>query len=348
MTDMYELLCALTAAEGVTGNETGAGRVVSDCFRKYTQDVWRDKLGNVYAKVGTGSPVVLIAAHMDEIGLMVTAVEENGMLRLRAVGGVDPRILPGSEAVVYGKNGPVKGVIGAVPPHIQTGEEGAYKLEELVLDIGYEKEQAEQLVRVGDFVTFQNRPPMKLKNNFVTSKTLDDRALVAAMVECLDLLKNYRLGCTVIFCASVQEEIGGVGSMVASYSVEPDIALAIDVTHGVTPGAPQFKAIEMDKVAITRGGNIHEKVFAMLQASAEEQNIGYETEVMMGMSGTDAWEMQVSRGGVATGILSPPLRYMHTSVETLSLDTLKNCAKVLAGMIKNIGPDWEEQLCLDD
>ncbi len=346
--ELLKVISDLVTADGVTGNERAVGDIIKGYFFHYTDDVWQDKMGNVYGRMGSGNkPVILVVAHMDEVGMMVTKIEENGMLRITQVGGVDPRVLPAAEVFVLGKK-LLKGVIGAVPPHLLEGEQQAYKMEELVCDIGYPPEQVKALVSVGDFVTFAPKPPVALRNDFVASKTLDDRALVAAMFACMEMLQKVKLECTVVFCASVQEERGGIGAKAGAYSVNPDIAVAIDVTHGPTPGTKPFETYDMGKVALTKGGNIHPRVFELLRQSAKEQNIETEIEVCMGRTGTDAWEMQVERGGIPTAIVSPPLRYMHTSVETIRLNTLQNCAKVIAGLAAGINSDWEEALCLQD
>jgi len=221
-------------------------------------------------------------------------------------------------------------------------------MEELACDIGYPVDNVKELVSVGDFVTFAPRPPVSLKNDFVSSKTLDDRSLVASMFECMEILSKVKLHCTVVFCASAGEERGGPGAKVAAYSVNPAIAIAIDVTHGPTPGTKPFETCDMEKVAFTKGSNIHPGVYDMLAASAKEQNIETEIEVTIGRTGTDAWAMQIERGGIPTAIVSPPLRYMHTSVENIRLGTLKNCAKVIAGFAAQLDSNWEDALCWKD
>ncbi len=347
--DMFQALSELTAAPGVSGNERAVADVVSRYFSAYTQDVRRDKLGNVFAVVGSGKPVVLIMAHMDEIGMVVTNIEENGMLRIASVAGVDPRVLPGSEVLVYGKE-PLRGVVGATPPHLlsEQDREAAYKMEDLSCDVGFPVEKVRELVSVGDTVTFAPRPPLKLKNNRAAGKTFDDRALVVTMLEALDLIKNRKLNCTAVFCASVQEERGSFGSKTGTFKIDPDIGVAMDVTHAPTPGVEPLDACEMEKISITRGSNIHPNIFKRLTDAAAECNVAWETDVAMGHTGTDAWEIQVERGGVPTGLLSVPVRYMHTNVETLSLDTLRNCAKLLVEFLTGIGEGWEETLCLND
>jgi endoglucanase len=345
--ELFGTISDLIAVGGVTGNENAVGETVTELFKRFTGDVWRDTSGNVYARMGNGKPVILVMAHMDEIGMMVTDIEENGMLRLCSVAGVDPRVLPGSKVKVFAKE-PLTGVIGAVPPHLLTGDDAAYKIEDLTCDVGLPPEKVRSLVSVGDFIAFDPVPPIKLKNGMISSKTLDDRALVAAMAECMEILSKRRLNCTLVFCASVQEESKSVGSVTGAWNINPDIAVALDVTHGKSPGTESFETVDMDKLAVAVGGNIHPKLYTMFMKAAEETNVPAETDVCMGPTGTDAWYMQIQRGGIPTAILSVPLRYMHTTVETLSEKTLRGCAKVIASFAESFDSDWEDALCLDD
>jgi endoglucanase len=347
--DVFEALSAMTTTPGVTGNEVAVSEVVKGYYRAYTDDIFIDNMGNTYARIGEGGPTLLVMAHMDEVGMMVTYIEENGMLRVRSVAGVDPRVLPGSEVLVHGKKA-LNAVIGAVPPHLQNDGDNnnAYTADDLVCDTGLAADEVRALVNVGDNVTFRLVPPMKLKNNIIAGKTFDDRACIAMMLETMDILKSRKLNCKVVFCASVQEECGGGGAMAGGYNIRPDLAIAIDVCHAPTPGTKQFDTMDMDKVSAAYGANIHPKVFDMIKASAEDQNIPYEMDVAVAATGTDAWDLQIQAGGIPCGLISLPLRYMHTSVEVISLDTLKNCAKVIAGVAANLSGNMEEKLCLDD
>lgn len=346
--DYLETLTALTAAAGPSGNEAGVANVAAALFRRHTADVWRDPLGNVYARMGEGRPVVLVCAHMDEIALAVAAIEDNGMLRLARVGGVDPRVLPGSEVVVHGARD-LPGVIGAVPPHLLGSDrDAAYPLEDLACDTGYPAETLRTLVSVGDMVTFAPLPPLRLANGFVTSKTLDDRALVACMCDAMEMLARRSLACTAVFCATVQEELGCHGAAAAGHHIHPDIGIALDVCHAPTPDAPSCRTTPPDKAALTRGGNIHPGVYEMLKRAATETNVPFATAVTLGATGTDARTLQLQQGGIPTGLLELPLRYMHTSVELGSLDTLHGCAKILAECIASLDDGWEDALCWND
>jgi putative aminopeptidase FrvX len=350
--DYISVLTRLTGLPGVSGHEKSVAGAVEEYFRQQTDDVWRDAVGNVFARIGSdkagsGKPVIMIAAHMDEIGMVVTDILDRGFLRIASVAGVDPRVLPGSEVIVDGRT-PLKGIVGAVPPHLVTDNSKTYKMDELSVDVGLPEEKVKELVSVGDMVRFDALPPLKLKNDFVASKTMDDRAHVAVMLRAMELLSKIKLECTVVFCATVQEERGGIGALTGSYSVEPDIAIAIDVCHGKIPGATVYDSFDMEKVVLTRGSNVHPKVLDMLKDAAQDLGIPIDIEANIGPSGTDAWEMQIAGNGAATAVVSTPLKYMHTSVELLSTKTLDNCARMIAQFAANIGADWEEKLCLDD
>lgn len=347
--DVFEALSRMTTTSGATADESAVADVVRGYYKAYTDDITTDNMGNTYARVGDHGPTLLVMAHMDEVACMVTYIEENGMLRVCSAVGVDPRVLPGSEMIVHGVK-PIPAVIGALPPHLQKDGDNkkSYTTNDLVCDTGLPCEEVKALVRVGDRVTFKLVPPMKLKNNIIAGKTFDDRACIAVMLEALDILKSRKLDCRVVFCASVQEECGGGGATAGGYNIRPDMAIAMDVCHAPTPGTKPFDAIDIEKVAVTCGANIHPGMFKLITEAADAQNIAWDTDVAVAATGTDAWGLQIQVGGIPCGLISLPLRYMHTCVEEISLNTLKNCAKVIAGVAAGLGADWEEKLCLDD
>ena len=348
--ETVKILDRLIKAKGVTGFEhSGITQTVAELYREFTQgfdgaEVWTDVNGNAYARVGSGGPTVLIMAHMDEIGMTVMKIEDNGMLRIASVAGVDPRVLPGSRVRVCGKE-ELMGVVGAVPPHLTREKDKAYKWDELTVDVGLTKERAEELISVGDRVTFWPDDVLELKNGFVSSKSLDDRALVAAQLYCLELLKKRRFDCRVVMCASVNEESTGLGARTGSYRAKPDMAIIMDVTFGKAACTPD--CFDMDKITLGVGPNLHPRVFEMLKDAADTAKIPWEYEAVMGATGTDATDVQVSRMGVPCGLVSPPLRYMHTNAETIKTETLLNCGRICAEFITALGGDWRDKLCLD-
>ncbi|MBR5714803.1 MAG: M20/M25/M40 family metallo-hydrolase [Clostridia bacterium] len=348
--DLVNVLNRLVKAEGVTGFEhCGINGVVKELFEQYTEGfdnarVYSDVNGNVFAEVGDSGPTLLIMAHMDEIGMCVTGIEKNGMLRMASVAGVDPRVLPGSRVLVLGAER-LAGVVGAIPPHLTASKDAAYKWDELFVDLGYPYEKVCELVSVGDRITFYPEDVLELKNGFISSKTLDDRALIAAELYCLEILKKRRFNCKVVMCASVNEEKTGLGSRTASLSVKPDMGIVMDVTFGKAACTPD--EADMDEMLLAVGPNIHPKMFAKLKEAADGAKLKWDYEPCMGATGTDATDMQVAGMGVPCVLISPPLRYMHTNVETISGETLLNCGRLCAEFITALDENWREMLCLD-
>jgi len=290
-------------------------------------------------------PKIMLAGHMDEIGLMVTKIEENGFLRFTRIGGVDPRVLPGHEVVVYGKR-PLTGLIGVKPPHLTSPEDAnkAQKMEDLSIDLGMPEEEVRKLVKPGDVVTFK-REVTELMGDLLAGKSMDDRAGVAVILVALDELNKYRCEADVYAVATSQEETGFGGGVATTYGLGPDIGIAIDVCHAETPGVPEWRTTSLGKgPALAMGANIHPKIYAALDKAAKDLGIAAQLEPAPIATGTDAWPMQMSRAGVATGLISIPLRYMHTSVETLSLGDVEKAGKLLARFIASVDALFVKEL----
>ncbi len=340
--DVLKFLSTASLAHGVSGFEfMNIYDVVKDAMSPLVNEIETDALGNIVGiKHGEGSrprPSVMLAAHMDEVGLIVTKIEEGGFLRFSQMGGVDPRTLPAHEVIVYGKK-PLTGVIGVKPPHLTSREEAkkAYKMEELFIDTGLPEKEVRDLINVGDIITFK-RQPSKMMGDVFSGKSLDDRAGIAVILICLNELKRYRVNADVFAIATTQEEVGLRGAAVSSYKVKPDIGIAIDVCHAETPGVPEWRTSSMGKgPALAQGGNIHPKVYFALKEAAKQLGIDVQEEVAPAATGTDAWAIQVAGSGVATGLVSIPLRYMHTSVETVALGDVEKSGKLLARFIASV------------
>jgi len=341
--ELSSFLKRLCEAQGVSGYETEVRRVIKEEFSKYADEVRVDKMGNVIAlKKGTGEPRrrVMLAGHMDEIGLIITKIEK-GFLRFSTVGGVDQRVLPGQEVMVHGHRD-LLGVIGARPPHVVPKEERekVIPLKELFIDVGLPPEEVEKVVRVGDLATIR-REFVELKGGLVSAKAFDSRAAIAAISLCLRELSSERHAWDVYAVATVQEEVGLRGAITSAYGLAPDVAIAIDVGFGWAPGLSEEESIVLGKgPAIALGPNIHPYIHELLVQAAQELEIPYQLEPIPGFSGTDAWAIQVSREGVPTGLLSIPLRYMHTSVETLSLKDVERTGRLLVAFVKKL-EQWE-------
>lgn len=278
---------------------------------------------------------------MDEIGLMVSEIDKKGFIKFVNIGGVDERTLPSCEVTIHGTKD-IKGVIGAKPPHLQeSGEDkNSIKVTDMSIDTGLDAEKVKRIVSVGDSITLADSVG-KLLNNIYSAKTLDDRAGVCCL---LQVFKNIQeLDSDLYAAISVQEEVGLRGALASAFSIQPDFAVAIDVCHAVTPDNSK-NAFELGSGAvITVGPNIHPKISGKLFEIADKFNIKTETDVDSGNTGTDAWAIQTAGFGVPVGLLSIPLKYMHTSVETISLSDIEATALLLEKFIKesdNFAEDW--------
>jgi putative aminopeptidase FrvX len=341
-----ELLCN---NKGVSGYEHTLKDTIVSAFNEFTDDITVDKLGNIVAlKKGSSDEnnvKIMIAAHMDEIGLMVKDVEENGFIRFTNIGGFDPRTILGQEVIVHGKED-IFGVIGSKPPHLQEVSEHdkAIKMEDMIIDIGYSKEKVNELVSVGDSITIR-RTMANLQGTRIAAKALDDRAGIAAIYECVKELSKMKHEADVYFVSTVQEEVSMAGALVSSYKINPDIGIAVDVGFGTTPELSKSDSIELGKgPGITLGGNIHPTLRKRLTEIAGEYNIPFQMEISPGPTGTDARAMQITKEGIPSLVLSIPLRYMHTSVEVIDMVDIKHTAKLLAFFIASISNENLEGL----
>lgn len=349
--DTKILLELLSNGKGISGYEHTIKDTIISAFESYADDISEDKLGNIIAvKKGNGKDdniKIMIAAHMDEIGLMVKDIEDNGFIRFTNIGGIDPRTILGQEVMVHGKES-IFGVIGSKPPHLQDPSEHdkAIKMEDMTIDLGYPKEKVEELVSIGDAITI-NRRMMNLQGNKVSGKALDDRAGIAVMYECIKELNKLSHEADIYFVSTVQEEVGMSGAITSTYNVNPDIGIAVDVGFGTTPELAKSDSLELGKgPGITLGGNIHPGLRKQLCKVANEYNIPNQVEVDPGLTGTDARAMIITREGIPCLLLSIPLRYMHTSVEVIDMMDIKHTARLLAFFIADISKDeLEGVLC---
>ena len=340
---MKEVLKKLSNMRGVSGFEYFINEKIADIMREYVDEVYINAPGSVVAVKRAQNPAakIMLEAHCDEIGLMVKDIDEKGFVTFVNIGGVDGRILPGAEVTIHGTK-EVWGVVGAKPPHLQTAEESAksVKIKDMAIDTGMSRREVEKYVSVGDSITLRTEAAELLNNN-ICGKSIDDRGGVAALIEVMKAVKDEMLSCDIYFVAAVQEEVGLRGAKTAAYGINPDMAVAVDVCHGVTPDN-SYNAFETGTgTVISRGPNIHPKMAEKLKSLADENGIKYSIDVDGGDTGTDAWAIQVARAGVPTALLSLPLKYMHTSVETVSMDDAEATARLMTEFIRNVmGVDW--------
>lgn len=342
--EMLEFLQKATAIPGVTGNERKVAEFIAEVFRPLCDEVRIDGVNNVIChKKGTG-PKVIICAHLDEIGMMVSDIEEDGSLRLINVGGVDPRVLPGMRVKVYGRE-ELTGVVGAKAPHLLSPRERDenYTFNTLYVDMGMSARRVKELVHPGDTVCFEHRW-QELKNGYVSVKTCDDRACVAIMLGALQLSQEMHHEADLWFVATCQEEIGSFGAATAGFGVDPDYAVAFDVCHAVMPGSPKNRTHASDSLVLSKGPFLHPYLVQKLEDTAAEQNIKLQTAINPRYTATDADEVSLVRGGIPSILLSLPLRYMHTNVETCDSRVLKDGARLLAHYLRAFDASWEDEL----
>lgn len=336
---MQKLIQRLSDLRGTSGHEYRINKEIASMFEPYCDSVEIDALGSVIAcrKCGKeNAPKVMIEAHMDEIGLVVTSITDEGFVTFTNAGGVDERILPSLEVTIHGKED-ISGVIG-MPPISETDPEKSFKVKQLAVDTALPAHEVKALVRVGDSITLPQSVGKLSKKQF-SAKTMDDRASLAAIISVMKSLKDASLNCDVYAVAAVMEEVGCRGGKTTSFGINPDMAIAIDVTHGITPDNSD-NAVEVGKgTALSKGPNIHPKLAERLEKTAKENKIHCTIEIDGGATGTDAWEIQVSGGGIPTALMSIPLKYMHTSVETLAISDVKDTAKVITEFIKGLEGD---------
>lgn len=332
-TEVSALLEKLCSAKGVSGSENEAAKVASELLEKY-MPTKTDALGSVTGTMGEGDVHILLDAHLDQIGLIVTAIDEDGFLKVTKCGGADIRVLAAAEVTVHGKK-PVYGVITSTPPHLTKPEDAdkAAGFDDIAVDIGMSREEAMKVVSLGDRITF-NGKYTELLGNRVSSPSIDDRAGVAAILRCLEMLEGENHGCRISVLFSVQEETGGSGAQTGAFSIAPDEAIAVDVSFATAPG------ISAEKYASLGGGTmigyaplLDYDMSRKLSEIAEKNGIPNQIEVMGRNTGTNCDEIQSSGKGVKTALLSIPLRNMHTAVEVCDLEDIENTARLMADYI---------------
>lgn len=337
---MKKELLELSALGGISGFESTAAPKVRSLLEQFCDEISSDTLGNIIGIKHCGkkdAKKVMLEAHIDGIGLMVKDIDERGFITFTNIGGVDTRILPSAEVIVCGKE-ELFGVIGAKPPHLQKPGEAdkPSKISDMAIDVGLSCEEVKKLVTPGDMITFAGGAK-KLSSKIISGKYLDDRAGLISLLICMDELKNTDLDFDLVILAAVQEEVGCRGAAVGTHNVTPDAAFVVDVCHGDTPDAGSESIFKLGSgTVVSMGPNIHPYLAELALTVAKDKKIKHSPDVDGGDTGTDAWEVQVAAGGVPTLLLSIPLRYMHTTVETLSFDDVNATGKLLAETIKNL------------
>ena len=329
--EIKSLLKTLCSLNGTSGNEKDAALWAVNELNKY-MPASIDKMGNVVGSTGEGKSI-LLDAHLDQIGLAVTAVDEDGFVKVSRVGGSDVRVLTGAEVTIHGKED-IYGVITSTPPHLAK-EENKGKVnsfDDITIDIGMKKEDADKIIFPGDRITF-NGPFDELLNNRIASPSIDDRAGVVAILRALQIIDG-KAKCRIDVQFSAQEETGGSGAMVGAFNSQADEAIAVDVSFAAAPGVSSEKYAKLGEgVLIGYSPSLDYDMSRKLTAIAEEKNIPHSSEVMGGRTGTNGDEIQTSGKGFRTAVLSIPIRNMHTAVEVCDLEDIENTARLMAEYI---------------
>jgi tetrahedral aminopeptidase len=349
--DIVGLLKRLSEAHGVSGYEHGIRQVVLESFGHLADQTHVDTLGNVVAlKQGAGPEprlAVMLAAHMDEIGLIVRELED-GFIHFWQIGGYDDRVLPGQEVVVHGRR-QLTGVIGAPPPHVlpRADRNKPFPADKLLVDVGLPPEEVSRLVRVGDLITMKC-DLLELHGGLVAGKAFDNRASVAAVAVCLEELSRLHHSWDVYAVATVQEEVTYGGAITATFGIKPQIGIALDVTFARQPGVPEDATFELGKgPTINYGPNFHPKLSDSLVEAAKSLELPWQMEASPRPGGTDAYAIQISREGIPAGLVSIPLRNMHTPVETGSVKDIERAGRLVATFISRLDENSLANLAWD-
>ena len=352
MTDILPFLKSLISLPGISGYETPIREQIQAAWQPLVDEVSISRLGSLHAlKRGSGPEPrrsLLIATHMDAIGLMVTGISD-GFLHLTEIGGLDPRVLPGQIVTVHGRRD-LPGLVIQPPAHLlpPDNRSGAVQLENLLVDTGLEPGEVARLVRVGDLVSFA-QPPLEMGADIMAGHSLDNRASVAALTACLEELQGRRVQWDIWAVATAQEEVTFGGAYTSAFQIRPDVAVVMDVTWASNPGSPNHKTHPMGKgPTLGYGPNIHPALHKAFKDLAERLEIPHRVEVMALHSGSDAIATQVTAEGIPSMVLYIPLRYMHTPVEVISLKDIHRAGRLVAEFAASLDEHFLDQLTWKD
>jgi endoglucanase len=343
--ESVEFLRTLVNTPSPVGHEVRGQRVWLDYAKKFAEETFSDAYGNCVAVLNKGgSPRLMIAGHADEIALVVNYINEEGYIYVRKMGGVDAAITKAQRVVIHTRNGPLPGVVGNVAPHLMRDEKEAKipKIHDLFIDVGAtNRKEAEKMTRIGDPITLADQFDL-LRGNLAVGRAFDNRIGTFAVAETLRLLteSKSRLKAEICAVSNVQEEVGLLGARQIAYSLKPDIALVVDVTHATdypSVNKAQHGDIKLGRgPSVTHGGCNHPEVVARIEAVAKAKNIPLQHEAMSNTSGTDTDAIFWTRGGIASALISLPNRYMHSPVEVISLSDLERIPELLAAFAQSL------------
>jgi endoglucanase len=331
---------------------SGYEQPVQKLWREYTEKfavVHTDPHGNTIGVVNPeGTPRIMFAGHCDEIGFMIKYIDDKGFLYFGSIGGFDESIIPGRRVTIYTSNGPIPGVIGKTPVHLIKSDERkkASEIKDLWIDIGAKnKKDAESLVSIGDPVIY-TEDFIELRKGIAVARAFDDRIGSFIVAEVLRVLSESKvLKASVYSVSTVQEEVGMRGAVTSAFGIDPLVGIATDVTFATDQPGVEEKQVGSIKLGsgpvIARGPNINPRVFDLLVKTAKKHKIPYQVEGISKATGTDANPIQITRAGVAAGLVSVPVRYMHTPVETLDLADVEKTIALMAAFAEEVKTDMK-------
>ena len=350
MTDILPFLKSMISVSGLSGFEAPIANIIREKWEPLVDETSLSRVGSLHGlKKGSGAEPrhsIMIATHMDAIGMMVSKITD-GFLHIAKVGGIDVHVLPGAEVTVHASSGEELSGVVVMPSAKLLPEEagsGALEIHYLLVDTGLLPREAERKVRVGDLVSFAN-PPLELAGDAVSGHSLDKRASVAALTICLQELQNKKHLWDVWAVATVQEETSYLGASSSAFALRPTIAIAVDGTYGKGPGANDWQTHTLGKgVGLCIGPNMHPFLHTRLKDLADKLEIPWFLEVTPSHSGTDAYPMQTVAEGIPTALVEYPLRYMHTPVEMIIVKDLQRVGRLLAEFIASLEADFLEKI----
>jgi endoglucanase len=342
--ELYDTLKSLCTLAGPTGFEGTVAQCAKKLLEPLMDEVSIDTLGNVIGVRRCGKPGakrLLLDAHLDEIGLIVTGIEE-GFLRFGTIGGVDPRMLPARELTILTKPEPIFGVVACLPPHIQSADDRNHgvAIEDLRVDVGMSQEEVEKAIPIGTPMVYREGC-FHLAGDQVCGKSLDDRSCFTILLRTAELLQKADLDVDLYIMGSVREEFNGAGAVVGTNAVQPDWCVAVDVTFGRTPdlSADDSPCEVHGGPAIGVGPNMTWSMTDRMVEKAKALDIPYQLEVMPGHTGTNGWRMQICLEGIPTSVVSLPLKYMHSPIEVVALEDMEQTAQLLAAFTRDLGKE---------
>ena len=351
MTDILPFLKSLLSVSGLSGFEGPVAKLIEEKWRPLVDETSTSRVGSLHAlKRGSGKeprPSIMIATHMDAIGMQVSLIED-GFLHITNIGGIDIRVLPGAEVTVYasGSGEELPAVIAMPSARLlpESEKDKAVAMKYLLVDTGLTPREVERKVRVGDVVSFANEP-VELAGGMVSGHSVDNRASVAALTVCLEELQNKSHIWDVWAVATVQEENSYLGAYSSAFQIRPQVAIAVDGTFGKAPGANGWKTHPMGKgVGLCVGPNMHPFLHTKLKEVAERTEIPWFLDVAPTHSGTDAYPMQTTVEGIPTALVEFPIRYMHMPVETVSIKDVQRAGRLLAEFIAALDANFVDTI----